>query len=122
MSRNRAKCLNCGDIIESKHRNDFVKCKCALEWDTKFHEWRDLNFRVGSKTFISSFGEYEIPIFDDAMYDDPEYKAMIKTQCGFFLDGGKDYVRSGGNPDHILWLGDKEDIDVVTQQIQDSYK
>ncbi len=24
----RLKCPNCGDIIESKHRHDFVVCKC----------------------------------------------------------------------------------------------
>ena len=28
MSRNRAKCLNCGDIVESKSRHDFVVCSC----------------------------------------------------------------------------------------------
>jgi len=27
--RNRAKCLLCGDIIESKYRHDFVKCSCG---------------------------------------------------------------------------------------------
>lgn len=27
--KNKAKCLKCGDIIESKHRHDFVKCKCG---------------------------------------------------------------------------------------------
>ena len=27
--RNRAKCLMCGDIIESKHRNDFRICSCG---------------------------------------------------------------------------------------------
>jgi hypothetical protein len=26
---NAAKCKLCGDIIESKHRHDFVKCKCG---------------------------------------------------------------------------------------------
>lgn len=25
---NRIKCKFCGDIIESKHRHDFVECKC----------------------------------------------------------------------------------------------
>jgi hypothetical protein len=25
---NKAKCKKCGDIIESKHRHDFVWCKC----------------------------------------------------------------------------------------------
>lgn len=27
--RNRAKCRQCGDIIESKWRHDFVQCKCG---------------------------------------------------------------------------------------------
>lgn len=27
--RNRAKCLLCNDIIESKHRHDFVSCSCG---------------------------------------------------------------------------------------------
>ena len=27
--RNMAKCSSCGDIIESKHRHDFVRCKCG---------------------------------------------------------------------------------------------
>ena len=26
---NRCKCSICGDIIESKHRHDFVKCGCG---------------------------------------------------------------------------------------------
>ena len=27
--RNRAQCKLCKDIIESKHRHDFVTCKCG---------------------------------------------------------------------------------------------
>jgi len=27
--RNMARCLKCGDIIESKSRHDFVRCKCG---------------------------------------------------------------------------------------------
>lgn len=26
--KNAVKCLNCGDVIESKHRHDFVWCSC----------------------------------------------------------------------------------------------
>ena len=26
---NRAKCLKCGDIIESKYRHDWVQCSCG---------------------------------------------------------------------------------------------
>jgi hypothetical protein len=27
--RNRARCRQCGDVIESKHRHDFVSCGCG---------------------------------------------------------------------------------------------
>lgn len=27
--RNRAGCLDCGDVIESTHRHDFVSCSCG---------------------------------------------------------------------------------------------
>jgi hypothetical protein len=27
--RNAARCLKCGDVIESKHRHDFQKCRCG---------------------------------------------------------------------------------------------
>lgn len=27
--RNRAKCLLCGDVIESVHTHDFVRCSCG---------------------------------------------------------------------------------------------
>ena len=27
--QNKAKCKICGDIIESKHRHDFVSCSCG---------------------------------------------------------------------------------------------
>ena len=27
---NRIKCKQCGDVIHSKHRHDFVSCKCGL--------------------------------------------------------------------------------------------
>ncbi len=26
---NKVKCVKCGDIIESYHRHDFVKCSCG---------------------------------------------------------------------------------------------
>ena len=29
MLTNKAKCLICGDVIESKHRHDFVTCTCG---------------------------------------------------------------------------------------------
>ena len=29
ITRSRAKCLTCGDVIESKHRHNFVSCTCG---------------------------------------------------------------------------------------------
>ena len=29
ITRNAAQCANCYDIVESKHRHDFVMCKCG---------------------------------------------------------------------------------------------
>lgn len=28
----KAQCILCGDIMESKHRHDFVYCKCGESW------------------------------------------------------------------------------------------
>lgn len=51
--RNAAKCLRCGDVIESKHVHDFVSCRCGnisvdggLEYARrafKTKEWEDLS-------------------------------------------------------------------------------
>ena len=29
VTRNRCQCRQCEDIIESRHRHDFVRCKCG---------------------------------------------------------------------------------------------
>lgn len=62
-AKNRAKCKNCGDVIESKHRHDWVACSCFKnEFDNK----------------------------------------------GFFIDGGTDYFRIGGNIDNLLRYDNKK--------------
>ena len=41
--RNRAKCLKCKDVIESRHKHEFVRCHCeaiAVDGGTEF--WRSL--------------------------------------------------------------------------------
>jgi hypothetical protein len=37
MFRNRAKCRNCGDTIESKYGHDFVVCSCFRDEDQPNH-------------------------------------------------------------------------------------
>lgn len=29
MTRNAVRCLDCGTVIESRHRHDFVTCECG---------------------------------------------------------------------------------------------
>ncbi len=59
--RNKARCKNCGDVIESITRHDWVCCRC----------------------------------FPD------------KRDTGIFVDGGQDYPRAGGNPEHFERLEDE---------------
>lgn len=42
--RNRAKCLKCGDVIESKTVHDFVQCSCGEIFVDGGHEY----FRAGA--------------------------------------------------------------------------
>ena len=44
----KGKCMECGDIIESKHRHDFVVCKC------------ELSFLDGGNDYIKYGGPLEI--------------------------------------------------------------
>lgn len=56
--RNSARCRNCGDEIESKHRHDWVQCSCGA----------------------------------------------------IFVDGGKNYLRSGGDPQYFISTSISEEI------------
>jgi hypothetical protein len=51
----KAKCLDCEDVLESKYRNDFVKCKCG----NSFLDGGDDYFRGGG-----SIG----PLADEQLY------------------------------------------------------
>lgn len=58
----RGQCLECEDIIESKHRHDFVKCKCGK------------SFIDGGSDYLRA-GGYLLPILDvmdEDMFDDAE--------------------------------------------------
>ena len=59
---NKARCKNCGDVLHSKHRHDWVCCRCFRNTDGR---------------------------------------------TGIFIDGGDDYCRVGGNPDHYENLKDE---------------
>lgn len=51
MIRNIAKCKKCGDIIESKHRHDFVRCSCGAIFVDGGHDY----IRRGGNQFDEEF-------------------------------------------------------------------
>jgi hypothetical protein len=52
---NKAKCLKCGDIIESTHRHDFVTCSCeSLSVDGG----KDYLKRCGDLSQVQELSEY----------------------------------------------------------------
>lgn len=55
----KAMCASCGDVMESKHRHDFVKCKCGK------------SFLDGGDDYIRAGG---MPIFyaDDESREDQD--------------------------------------------------
>jgi len=54
--KNAAQCLNCNDIIESKHRHDFVSCKCG---ELCVDGGLDYLRRVGNINMMKDLSEYE---------------------------------------------------------------
>jgi hypothetical protein len=59
----RGQCLECEDIIESKHRHDFVKCKCGK------------SFIDGGDDYLRG-GGYLLPVLDaidEDMFDDDSF-------------------------------------------------
>jgi hypothetical protein len=53
----RGQCLDCEDIIESKHRHDFVRCECGN------------SFLDGGDDYIRGGGNI-LPLLDEAFDDD----------------------------------------------------
>ena len=54
--KNAAQCLSCNDIIESKHRHDFVCCKCG---ELCVDGGLDYLRRVGNINMMKDLSEYE---------------------------------------------------------------
>lgn len=56
IKRNRAQCLKCMDIIESKHRHDFVSCSCGTIYVDGGKEYLR---RLGKFNYLKELSEYE---------------------------------------------------------------
>lgn len=86
--RNRAKCRNCGDIIESKHRHDFVSCSCMIEFEEKCRQYQ----------------------YDNIEATHVEVCRFAARHCkGISIDGGLEYSKqSFMNPNDIIDLREYE--------------
>ena len=112
--RNRAKCKNCGDIIESTHQHDFVSCTCFRATSKAMDEYRDAHFIISTKTSTIGGKSFTYNDYDHkAMYADEGYKALQAASHGFFLDGGKGYDGKGG---HTRYGGNFHDIIPMTAE------
>jgi hypothetical protein len=65
----RAKCLDCLDILESKHSHDFVKCKCG----NAFLDGGDSYIRAGGNIVILDGSQELYPLRQD-----PELSELLK--------------------------------------------
>jgi len=68
----KAKCLDCEDILESKHRHDFVKCKCG----NSFLDGGDDYFRGGGSIWPLPDEEFKA----DAILNDEFYAALDRDE------------------------------------------
>lgn len=73
--KNAAKCLNCNEVLESKHRHDFVMCSCG-------------NLAVdGGRDYIKrSVGEHGRKEMSVAAHDKScwWHKDWVQCSCGVF--------------------------------------
>lgn len=70
--KNKCKCLKCGDIIESKHRHDWVQCGCGAiytdgglsycrrGWDPKYGALDDVLLNIVEEITPAEYEVYNI--------------------------------------------------------------
>ena len=68
--QNKAMCASCGDVIISKHRHDFVKCKCGQTFVDGGSDY----FRAGGYPIFYAYDDTpELPEdFDDDSFLDKD--------------------------------------------------
>ena len=57
--KNCIKCKHCGDIIESKHRHDFVFCKCQTVAVDGGHDYLKRTFKTSPSEDYEELSEFE---------------------------------------------------------------
>lgn len=92
--KNKCRCLKCNDVIESKHRHDFVRCKCgAIFTDGGYDYIR----RGGELDMIEDIRE-EITIV--TMLVNPDKEAMILARMLLAMEeADKEKEKKNGRTD-----------------------
>ncbi len=91
----KAKCLNCKQIIESKHQHDFVQCKCRSQSDDLNNSFREKLYEYRAEGLKINEGQVHLSCC--------AFEEIIGH--GIFLDGGDQYFRCGGKIEDIKILG-----------------
>jgi hypothetical protein len=71
---NKAACKNCGDILESKHRHNFVVCKCFAESDNLIQNYKSKKYLKDGFSWTKKYTDY------------------VHSMHGIAIDGGLDYL------------------------------
>lgn len=76
ISRNKVKCLECSDIIESKHRHDYASCSCgacSIDGGLTY-------VRVLAKDFsmVERLTEYREPTYEELNQQIELYREIIE--------------------------------------------
>lgn len=99
MLRNIAKCKKCGDIIESKHRHDYVVCSCGAIFVDGGHDY----IRRGGDQFDEEFDRQngylvekptpQVTVLDGAQLDYLDMNTLVTRVWEWFeVKGLKDPV------------------------------
>lgn len=101
---NKAQCKNCGDIIQSKNRHDFVACSCYVSTDKACEEFKLQLFKEQRiKPEFKCWSEL------NEINKDRFFTFCKEHQRGIFIDGGTNYYRYGGNLRDFIDLSEWQD-------------
>jgi len=70
---NKVRCKHCGDVIESKHRHDFVWCKCGKVAVDGGKSYLKRAFQTNPDDDYEELSEYTPPEDHDPSDDTPNW-------------------------------------------------
>lgn len=67
IERNSARCMDCGDEIESTHRHDWVQCSCRAIFVDGGREYRRFGWTEGARYESTSIYDVHSVTYDDQL-------------------------------------------------------